>query len=683
MVTLSRSSLYSGSVGVGILPRVSIAQQPAASSSQPCCYNFDLTIIPQGACLSLNQDLQRNLSELFTLSQLLAIPTLFGRADGQAWIHSEEHYPALHRWKEQLVPTLLSRVAQLLDRFNTNDTSDLTSEADLEVVNLVLGHVVCAVARYIPSPFAATLFNTSSDLADVPEMPQDDTWTSATSQTEARKILCALNEMPAASIFPKRTTIAKSLLVDYIKPIFCEVASASSSSITSSIDADTGRKKSQSNDSLFVSRLDFHLGHHRFESAAEDNDASNLAPRKFAVALSEDLRASAAAYFGAKSEEREYSVRECNEALGCVNVLGWCLDNLELKSEGDWSGVWPLTVPPLLTLLEHPEPRFRLRGTLLVHKLLLRPSTGDKKSQDQSNVRRQEISLGKILLRTGIGSLLERALHINLTYIHNEAYAPALLSHSIGALHQLIVLTTHPVAYRLPGQDPFEAPSIVSDATDAGLTLDQADDCGQRRMQALFKLVSESILSTWSYLPLPPSSTRLGRELVIVTCDAYLMLAEDLAAPALGAETSKALGGMARFLDVTIDWIFRSWVSNIAFDHTDQISITVKVVAFARRLLFPLTDGTKLGSQPLPAGPVRRFTSLILSSIAKCWISALESPLRSSATQTEAKSDQRWKQLEQSLATFMARLSHFDLSVAPRWAELVGLEKRLEVLLPC
>lgn len=705
-MNLPRPSAFASSSEIHALPRAGPSSRPPESPSLSRCYRFGLTTRPDTTEGSQDTELQQILQKLFDASQLLAIPSPFGRGDGQAWTHSEQHYPTLLQWKQQHVPALLSHIGKLLEQLSTISDAEDAGKDTSGPVDLVLGHVVCAVARYL-SPEPVGLVPSSKSCRDNFDVPQDDGWTDERTQTRARSALNELFHSARTWNEPTAPSLAKALLTDYIKPIFTEVASSSSAS-QSSIDPATGRKKAPAPGSAFISHLDANLGQHRFQSAAEDNDASDFVPKRFAFSLSADsLRSTIAGSETSLPVEALQSLAERNEALGCINVLAWCLDNLQLTTESDWSSVWPLLVPPLLTLLEHPQPRFRLRGSMLVHKLLIRPSDGeDAHGQD---ARMREVVLGKILTRTGIGSLLERALHANLTYIHDKQYAAGLLWQSIGALRQLILLTTYPIAWRDPLQPLFEHPSNANGANAgwAGTALDYADDCGKRRMEALFRLVSEAILSTWSYLPLPPSSTRLGRELVNVTCSAYFVLANDLAAPVLNdtADTSSlsaeqgakkesvGLGGMARFLDVTLDWIFRSWISNVAFDHTDQITTSLRVLEVASRLLFPSQSGvtsaenaTKqnvLDNEPdVHPSSLPSFTSLILLSVAKCYISALESPLRSSTTRTEASADARWKQLEHRLTRLMVTLSIVDSTVEPRWAEMVKVDQRLSALLP-
>ncbi|SJX61550.1 uncharacterized protein SRS1_12535 [Sporisorium reilianum f. sp. reilianum] len=610
MVNLPKPTALTSSADLQILPRASLASQLPAPSTPTCCYQFGLTTLPQQAQASLDSDANSILSRLLTLSQLLAIPTLFARGDGQAWTHSEQHYPALLQWREQHVPALLAQVEQLLSELAGSHIPPAGSQS----LELVLGHTVSAVARYLPPHSVGVDSQPSRTRQASPE----DGWTSNASQSKARDILATLQS--DRTQLPAPSTLATALLADYIKPIFHETTA--SSAPTSAVNPVTGRRNPPAAGSLFISHLDAHLGQHRFGSADEDNDAADLAPRRFA--LRSDV--------GEGMEE----VGERNEALGCVNVLAWCLDVLRLESEADWSAVWPLIVPPLLTLLEHPQPRFRLRGSVVVHWLLRRPG-------------REQGVLGTMLVRTGIGSLLERALHVNLTYIHDELYAPALLEQSIGALRQLILLTTAPIVYR------DAAPSTDVPSTDG-----PEDDCGQRRMDALFRLVSEGVLSTWSYLPLPPASTQLGRDLTTVTCSAYITLAHDLAPP---SPAHARLGGTARFLDVSLDWLFRSWLAHVAFDHTDQLEPTLAVLALAQRLL---ADDASAAT--------RRFTGLILSSVAKCWICAVESCLRSSGL--------GWDGLERGLSALLVRVSQLDPSVEARWSQLVRLDKRLDVLLP-
>uniref|UniRef100_V5EXX3 Uncharacterized protein n=1 Tax=Kalmanozyma brasiliensis (strain GHG001) TaxID=1365824 RepID=V5EXX3_KALBG len=418
-----------------------------------------------------------------------------------------------------------------------------------------------------------------------------------------------------------QSLVVKALLADYIKPIIQE-AGLSSSGPQSSIDPITGRRKPPASQANFVSHLDANLGRHR-HSADEDEGASNLAPSRFALTLPSESRA----------------LEERNEALGCTNVLSLILTHLSLTNESDWTAVWPLLIPPLLTLAEHPQPRFRLRGSALVYTLLERGGE----------------ALAKLLLRTGIGSLLEKALHVNLTYIHDETYAAGLLSCSIGALRLLILLSTSPIAYRLP----LSGPGGVGE----GRLSSAVGDCGEKRQESLTRLVSEGILSTWSYLPLPPAGTHLGRSLVHTTVTAYLVLIDDLSPPALDpSSTRKGLGSISRFVDVSLDWIARNWLSTVPFLHLDEIPLTEVVLSLATRLT---ADG---------AG---RWVGPLLAAVAKCWISSLESPLRQ-----ESEGDERWARLEEGLRMFLGRLAQVDASVGGRWGALREVDGRLGVLEP-
>lgn len=684
MVNLPKPTVFPDSTGLAGLSRQASSRPALAPAAERCLYQFGLAALPPHGPQHNKDGIDSITDQLLRISRQLCIPAVFGRGDGQAWTLSESDYPALLRWKQQQVPTLLHQLSRLLEQLVSVDLNSSSGGSKGSTqLDLVLGHVVCTLARFLPpshiSPFPDP--DTTSFIEGIQEI--DDGWIGRESKIEAHRILGRLgNEvLPAASL--TTSAVATSLLADYIKPIVKETSKSSSAS-PSSVDPKTGRKKAPATGASLVSYLDRNLGQHRFSSAADDNEASNLAPHQFALSLdSADVAA-----------DEQPALSERNEALGCVNVLVWCLDHLELETESDWNGAWPLLVPPLLTLLEHAQPRFRLRGSMLTHQLLARPSgvadasgsdTDADAVRDSLRTRRREAILGGLLVRTGIGSLLERTLQVNLTYVHDATYAPALVRFSIGALRRLILLTTHPIVWRDPMQSPFHAPGPESPGPDAGPDekMGAVDDCGKRRMEALCRLVSQGILSTWSYLPLPPSGTRLGRELVATTCTAYLTLIEDLSlAPT--AQTA-SLGAAARFVDVSIDWIFRTWLSTVAFDHTEHVNTTVKVVRLATRLLLPGSAGAgeskddadrQLALRKTATSNVGRNTSLILSAVAKCWISALESPLRSSSNRAD------WPRLEECLTDLMQCVSLADPTIQTRWARLVALDARLADLLP-
>ena len=604
MISIDKPSVSPVMDKIDILPGDPPSSQLSPLSKPQPSYRFDLTALPPETVSTLDADLVLTLNRLLTLSQHLAIPTLFASGDGQAWVHSQQHYPALLVWKEQQVPTLLAEVDQLLSQLDASKTS-----GNSEPVELVVGQVVCAVVRYLPIRCIAV------------DCEHHDGWTSDRSSITARSILSSLAQQSSSKL-PHPSTISESLLSDYIKPIFRET-SASSCAPSSSIDAATGRAKPRPPGSRFISHFDANLGQHRFQSVDQDTSASDLVPQRFGLHLAEATGGEAAA--------------DRNEALGCVNVLAWCLENLSLETESVWANVWPLIVPPLLTLLEHPQPRFRTRGSQIVHALLSRPTLAEGEAK-----RCQSAVLGQLLVRTGIGSLLERALHVNLTYIHDEAYAAGLVAHSMAALRRLVVLTTDPIVFVDHGEGGGDA---------------EAGDCGQRRMESLFNLISEGVLSTWSYLPIPPSGTRHGLRLVNVTCTAYLELIDDV------SPSSTSIGGAARFLDVSLDWIFRNWLSHVAFDQMDQIESTRIVLRLADRLLVR------------PPMQLKRLTGTMLVGVAKCFISARESHLRSNGAQ-------EWQGLQVCLSSLLRKLAQSDATIEPRWFELVQLDSRLGDLLP-
>ncbi|KAG8993761.1 hypothetical protein FRB93_001915 [Tulasnella sp. JGI-2019a] len=109
------------------------------------------------------------------------------------------------------------------------------------------------------------------------------------------------------------------------------------------------------------------------------------------------------------------------EGQGCWNTLRWCIGNLE---QSDFETLWPLLIPPLMTMLDDHDLYFRIAAIKILQILLHRVD-------------------GSLLKRTGIESLFAASLSISVTY-YNDAEAPKLLLEAIKCSQQLIELTTPP-----------------------------------------------------------------------------------------------------------------------------------------------------------------------------------------------------------------------------------------------
>ncbi|KDN49990.1 hypothetical protein RSAG8_01326, partial [Rhizoctonia solani AG-8 WAC10335] len=74
--------------------------------------------------------------------------------------------------------------------------------------------------------------------------------------------------------------------------------------------------------------------------------------------------------------------------VGCWNILTWVLLNLD---SNDIETLWPLTIPPLLTLLDDYKPVYKLRGVAVTQALLAKAPAS-------------------LLRRTGVDELLFKSL---------------------------------------------------------------------------------------------------------------------------------------------------------------------------------------------------------------------------------------------------------------------------------
>ncbi|KZP00296.1 hypothetical protein CALVIDRAFT_510353 [Calocera viscosa TUFC12733] len=108
------------------------------------------------------------------------------------------------------------------------------------------------------------------------------------------------------------------------------------------------------------------------------------------------------------------------KGLGCWNVLTWCVEHMLPESFQD---MWPLLVPPIMTLMDDWEATFRIKGILVVDELL--------KQTD-----------GQLLKRTGVDKLLFASLENSFSQLHTPQ-TPQLL---FDAIRCYTVLTTRVTA---------------------------------------------------------------------------------------------------------------------------------------------------------------------------------------------------------------------------------------------
>jgi len=123
-------------------------------------------------------------------------------------------------------------------------------------------------------------------------------------------------------------------------------------------------------------------------------------------------------------------------------LLKWIVTSLEEKSTEQ---VWPLLVPPILTLIDDWETQYKQLGAELLHSLLRATSP-------------------TLLSRTGLGSVFEDALMPCLTYLPSLTPEPdsvAILAATYPALFTLIK-TRLPTTSSPPPKDPIRQNRIKS-----------------------------------------------------------------------------------------------------------------------------------------------------------------------------------------------------------------------------
>ncbi|KAF8332696.1 uncharacterized protein EI90DRAFT_2971481 [Cantharellus anzutake] len=109
------------------------------------------------------------------------------------------------------------------------------------------------------------------------------------------------------------------------------------------------------------------------------------------------------------------------KGIGSWNVLRWCIRQLPAE---DFESVWPLVVPPLMTLVDDFDPPFKIRGIDISHDLL------------------QKLD-ASLLKRTGLDTLLSASYSGALTF-QKSPETPRILTTTVPAFLSLIEKTSQP-----------------------------------------------------------------------------------------------------------------------------------------------------------------------------------------------------------------------------------------------
>lgn len=164
-----------------------------------------------------------------------------------------------------------------------------------------------------------------------------------------------------------------------------------------------------------------------------------------------------------------------SDGLGSHLTLRVCLDMIATLSsnkragpeEEPWEALWPLIVPPLVTLIEDSDPVWRERGTrLFVEQVLTRRTATGIEHRSLSLAKLQAVPV-QLLQRSNLVPLLQGTLFSSLTYLSHPRGA-SLLHHALSALVLL--------ARSLPERS-------------------------RERAEMLMRILQEGVLRTWTFMP--------------------------------------------------------------------------------------------------------------------------------------------------------------------------------------
>ncbi|GBE79126.1 hypothetical protein SCP_0203230 [Sparassis crispa] len=124
---------------------------------------------------------------------------------------------------------------------------------------------------------------------------------------------------------------------------------------------------------------------------------------------------------GSLAQQDYYEGQVWKTNPGLVNLVSWCVKHTESEV---YERLWHLTIPPVMTLLDDYETRYKLRGIEIVADMLKKVPKG-------------------LLYRTGVDALLFSSLKTCLTFLQNPE-TPDLIRSAVRTALQLVLLTTSP-----------------------------------------------------------------------------------------------------------------------------------------------------------------------------------------------------------------------------------------------
>ncbi|KIP09815.1 hypothetical protein PHLGIDRAFT_34198 [Phlebiopsis gigantea 11061_1 CR5-6] len=126
---------------------------------------------------------------------------------------------------------------------------------------------------------------------------------------------------------------------------------------------------------------------------------------------------------GTSAYQDHYEGQVWKRHPGVLNVIDWCVTCIEGTA---YERIWHLVIPPIMTLLDDYETKYKLRGVQIVSHLL-------------------ENAPGELLRRTGIGGLFYSSFKTCLTFLRT-AETPALIRSVVPASLLLVEKTTLPAS---------------------------------------------------------------------------------------------------------------------------------------------------------------------------------------------------------------------------------------------
>ncbi|KAK0556414.1 hypothetical protein OC844_005856 [Tilletia horrida] len=490
-------------------------------------------------------------------------------------------------WIQHAAPSALSELHALLDKDDDTTLPTAAGAVEEDEIKRRSAIVVAAARLWVPK------LNTPEDngeegqgrgLHTVLRVDEDgqvaqggcDEWTTAENVAQAQAVL----EHPRLWVGNNdvRLRIAIHLLQHYLRPLF-------SASITTSASVDPHTGRARHRDPLLTS-VPATSG-----SAFEDRAAALWKGSSPAF----DGTGADVTVLGGQDVEFEHGKQARNAAIGCWNVLGWCLIQLGrgggpasepgkavvAAAAARWEQHWPLVLPPLLTLLEDSDPHFRLIGTRLLLTAVLDP-VNDEDGETQHGVP------ASLLIRTNVVPLLMRSLETSYAFITTSGtQAHVLLDAALAAARSLVLLTTAPIQLRMPSQ---EQGNTETERLGPGMNGTRqtwiAQDGGMARAGQLAAILMDGIFKVWSFPVRTSSSATAGKislrhDLIRVTFRwLRILVLPPSSSPSRRTESSaearqqskisgQALGiASARFLGVICEfvgsWVEREWAGSWA-----------------------------------------------------------------------------------------------------------------------